>query len=138
MELPMHSELIRSEVSHYLILADQLKAQYGDIDDETLLDTLEGITDLHPMIQEIVRSSLEDETLVAALKGRLEEMQVRLERFKLRAEKKRGMVRWAMGSAGIERVQAEDFSVSLRHGSQRLEVSDETQIPREVFVPQAR
>src|SRR5258706_14538893 len=112
MELPMHSELLRTEVTHYLILADQLKAQYGDIDDETLLDTLEGITDLHRLIQEIVRSSLEDETLVAALKGRLDGSQVRLQRFKLRAGKKRGILRWAMGSAGIDRLQAEDFSVS--------------------------
>jgi hypothetical protein len=130
-------ELLRSELTHYLILSDQLKAQYGEIDDETLADTLEGISDLPRLIQEVVRSSLEDDTLITALKGRVEEMQARLDRFKLRAEKKRGIAKWAMGRAGIDRLQAEDFSVSLRHGSQRVEVLDETQIPREFFVPQA-
>ncbi len=133
----MHSELIRTEVSHYLILADQLKAQYAEIDDETLLDTMEGISDLPRLIQEVVRSSLEDESLIAALKGRVEDMKARLDRFQLRAEKKRGIARWAMGSAGLDRLQAEDFSVSLRHGTQRVEIVDETQIPRQFFVYQA-
>jgi hypothetical protein len=128
-------ELLRTELNHYQILADQLKAQYGDIDDETLRDTLEGISELPDLIKEITRSGLEDEAFVVALKSRLEEMQARLDRFKSRAEKKRELVCWAMGSAGIARLQAEDFSVSLRHGSQRLEIIDEEQIPKEFLVP---
>ena len=129
------AEVLRSELTHYLILVEQLKAQYGDIDDETLRDTLEGITELPDLIKEGVRSSLDDESFVSALKGRLEDMQVRLERFKTRAEKKRQIVCWAMGSAGIDRLQAEDFSVSLRHGLQRLEIIDESMIPGDFLVP---
>jgi hypothetical protein len=61
-------------------------------------------------------------------------MQARLDRFKRRAEKKREIVCWALGSAGIDRLQAEDFSVSLRHGAQRLEIIDEAKIPGEFLV----
>src|SRR4051812_3404884 len=115
----MHSqELFRSKLTYYQILADQLKGQYSDIDDETLRDTLEGISELPDLIKEVVRSSLEDEGLVSALKSRLEQMQTRLNRFRLRAEKKRELVCWAMGNAGLAKLQAEDFSVSLRHGAQ--------------------
>ena len=135
--MELSSNILRSELTHYLILAEELKAQYGEIDDETLRDTLEGISDLPRLIQEVIRSSLEDESLIVALKGRVEEMQVRLDRFKARADKKRSIAKWAMGRAGIDRLQAEDFSVSLRHGLQRVEVLDETQIPRDFFVPQA-
>jgi hypothetical protein len=131
------TEIFRTELTHYLILTDQLKAQYAEIDDETLRDTLEGISNLPLLIQEVVRSSLEDDALITALKQRVEEMQARLDRFKLRAEKKRGIARWAMGSAGIDRLQAEDFSVALRHGTQKIQVLDETQVPPEFFVPQA-
>ena len=130
-----YAEVLRSEVTHYQILSDQLKAQYGEIDDETLADTLEGISDLPDVIKEVVRSSLEDETLASALKNRLEEMQDRLDRFRKRAEKKRAIVCWAMGNAGLDRLQAEDFSVSLRHGPQRLEVIDEEKIPDVFLVP---
>ena len=129
------AELLRTELTHYLILAERLKSDYGDIDDETLRDTLEGIAELPELIQEIVRSGLEDEALVSALKSRLDDMQARLDRFKARAEKKRDLACWAMGSAGINRVQAEDFSVSLRQGPQRLEIIDETKIPTEFLVP---
>src|SRR5690348_6510252 len=115
-----YAELLRSELSQYQILSDHLKAQYGEIDGETRADTLEGICDLPDVIKEVIRSSLEDETFISALKGRLEEIQSRLERFKKRAEKKRSIVCWAMGTAGIDRLQAEDFSVSLRHGLQRV------------------
>ena len=131
----MRSQLLQSELHHYLILANGLKAQYAEIDDETLRDTLEGITELPDLIKEVVRSSLDDEAFVSALKHRLEDLQVRLERFKIRAEKKREIVCWAMGNAGIDRVQAEDFSVSLRHGPQRLEIIDEAIIPDAFLVP---
>jgi hypothetical protein len=132
----MHSQLLQLELHQYLILGERLKSQYADIDDETLRDTLEGISDLPQLIQEVIRSSLEDESLVDALKARLSEMGKRLERFKTRAEKKRALVCWAMVNAGIDRLQAEDFSISLCHGGQRLEILDDTKVPPTFLVPQ--
>src|SRR5579859_5005186 len=118
------TELLRTEVSTYLILAGQLKARFGELDDDTLADTLEGISQLPELITQIVRSGLEDEVLVNALKQRLEEMQARLARLKERHDKKRAIAAWAMSQAEIPRLQAPDFSLSLRPGSQRLEICD--------------
>lgn len=132
----MDQTLLRTELTHYLILADQLKAAYGEIDDETLADTLEGISELPDMILEVVRSGVEDEMLAKALKGRIEEMQARLERFKTRSEKKRELATWAMGAAGMPRLQAPEFSVSLRQGTPHLEIVDETALPCDFLVPQ--
>jgi hypothetical protein len=129
--------ILRHEVSEYLILADQLKAQFAEIDDETLRDTLEGISQLPDLIQEIVRSSLWDQILITALKARLEEMQERLERLKTRFDKKRALACSTMVTAGMERMQAADFSLSLRQGQPRLDVLDEAQIPSQFLVPQA-
>ena len=105
---------LQSHVAEYLILADQLKAQFTEIDDETLRDTLEGLSQLPDLIQEVVRSSLYDQVLLTALKARLEEMQERLERLKIRFEKKRALACSTMVAAHLERMQAPDFSVSLR------------------------
>ncbi len=129
--------ILRSEVSNYLILADQLKAQFAGIDDETLSDTLEGISQLPDLIQEVIRSSLYDQALIIGLKARLDEMQERLERLKIRFEKKRKLACSTMVSAGLERMQAPDFSLSLRQGPPRLEVLDEGQVPDHFLVPQA-
>ena len=130
------TEILRSEISHYLILAVQLKALYRDIDEETLNDTLEGISDLPELIKAVVRSSLEDEVLVGALKQRVEDMQARLSRLKDRFDRKRELASWAMTSADIGKIQTEDFTLSLRQGPPRLEVTDQEKIPAEFFLPQ--
>jgi hypothetical protein len=129
-------DVVRTEVSQYLILTDQLKALYQDIDDETLLDTLEGISELPELIKALVRSSLGDDVLIAALKQRIEDMRARLSRLNDRFERKRELACWAMSNAEITKVEAEDFTLSLRQGPPRLEVTDEEQIPGEFFVPQ--
>ena len=127
---------IHSEVSQYVILADQLKALYQDIDDETLQDTLEGISDLPDLIKALIRSSLDDEALIGALKERVEDMQARLSRFKDRFERKRELASWAMTSAEIGKIQTEDFTLSLRQGPPRLEVTDQDKVPEDYLVPQ--
>jgi len=52
-------------------LAAQMKLSYAAIDDETLSDALEGLSNLPDIIESIIRSSLEDDIL--GLKSRLEE-----------------------------------------------------------------
>jgi hypothetical protein len=131
------SQIIQFELGNYLILADQLKAQFADIDEETLHDTLEGISELPDVLHAIIRSSLEDAIFISGLKDRLEQMQERLARLRVRQEKKRALVSTAMTAAGITRLQAPDFTVSIRPGAQSVEVTDEGLIPGEFYIHQA-
>ena len=131
------AQILRSELSTYLILSDQLKAQYAEIDEETLADTLEGLSQLPELIEAVIRSSLEDEVFIQGLKARIEDMQARFARFRSRKEKKRALVSWAMEKAGMERIQAPEFSVFMRSGPPHLEISNEEKIPGEFFVPLA-
>jgi len=62
-------------------------------------------------------------------------MGARLARFKLRYDKKRELVAWAMERAAIEKLEVSDFAVWLRQGSLRLDVTDESQLPQEFLVP---
>jgi dTDP-4-dehydrorhamnose reductase len=62
-----------SELGRYKALRDQLLEQLPDLDEQTLADTLEGITDLRELLAELVRSALEDEALSAGLATRLAE-----------------------------------------------------------------
>lgn len=132
----MDKEVLRSEAAQYRALSDQLKAAFGDVDDETLKDTLEGLSELPEMIEEIVRSSLEDEALITGLKTRLDDMTARLSRFKVRQERKRELACWAMGSAGIPRLDVADFSVYLRRATLKLVVDDEKMVPAAFLIPQ--
>ncbi len=132
----MDKEVLRGEAAQYRLLADQLKQDFGELDDDTLKDTLEGLSDLPDMIEEIVRSSLEDDTLIIGLKTRLDDMNARLSRLRTRLERKRELATWAMGSAGIPRLDVSDFSAFLRQGSVKVVISDEQKIPPAYLIPQ--
>lgn len=132
----MNTEILRQEAAHYQLLQDQLRSDYGHLDDETLADTLEGLSELPDMIAEIVRSSLEDEALIAGLKIRADAMGARMARFRERHQKKRQLVAWALGAAGLGNLKAVDFTVSLSEGALRLEIADEGQLPAQFLVPQ--
>jgi hypothetical protein len=113
-----------------------LQAGFPVLDDETLADTLEGITDLHEMIAAAIRSALVDEALHAGLRFRLEDMRERLSRLELRASKKRQLVLEAMTEAGLSKLEQPDFTASARAGSPALVVIAENKIPDPYWLPQ--
>ena len=55
---------LRYELNKFKLFRERLLAQIPEIDQETLYDTLEGLTDLHEIVAEVVRSALTDEALV--------------------------------------------------------------------------
>ena len=61
----------------YHTIRDRITALEANIDEQTLVDTLEGLTDLHEMVAAIVRSALFDEALVEGLKAYITTLQER-------------------------------------------------------------
>jgi len=113
-----------------------LSAQFPDADEQTLRDTLEGLSSLPEMLATVVRSYLDDLTLVAALDVRIAAMQERSTRFQQRAERKRDLVASVMEQADIRKIAEADFTASLRSVPPALVIVDETQIPSEYWKPQ--
>ena len=124
------------ESSKYQHLRNRLLAEVPEIDEQTLADTLEGLTDLREMLAEIIRSALDDEALAAGLSTRLSDMKARIERFETRAKRKRELALKAMSEAEISKLMAADFTASVRHGVPILEVIEETKIPAAYWKPQ--
>ena len=74
----MNVQGLTAEVQIYNCLRQKVIDQYFDLDDETIGDTLEGITNLHEMIAAVIRSALVDEALHAGLRFWLDDMRERL------------------------------------------------------------
>ncbi len=124
------------ETSKYLLLKERLLADWPSLDEETLGDTLEGITNLHEMIAAVVRSALVDQALQSGLRSRIEDMKDRLARLEERGDKKRRLALEAMTEAGLPKLVEVDFTASLRSGSPALVVVTEEDIPDRYWVPQ--
>ena len=115
---------------------EELLSQFPDLDDETLADTLEGLTDLNEILVAMVRSALDDEALAAALSTRLGEMKARLDRLARRAKSKRSLVLDAMTKAELKKIVEPDFTISVRTAAPSVEVIEEDRIPDDYWKPQ--
>jgi len=121
----------------YRAIRDRIRAEDPQIDEQTLADTVEGLTDLHEIIAAIIRSALADEALATGLKSRIADMQERLGRLQDRASKRRQVAKDVMIDLDIKKITAPDFSVSIRPGLPSLMVIDEAAVPSIYWQPSA-
>jgi hypothetical protein len=124
----MRPDLIHNLAEHEFF-RERLRADFPEIDEDTLRDTVEGLTNLPEMLASVLRSHLEDVALATALRARISGMQGRLSRLEDRAEKKRALVTSVMERADIRKLSAPDFTVSLRPSAPPLVVTNESEIP---------
>lgn len=121
---------IANETARHEWLKQRLLGEHPDLDEETLADTLEGLTDLNEVILSALRSALDDEADVDAIKARIGDLRARMDRIENRARTKRRICAEAMETCALPRIQGADLTVSLRARSKRVEITDETLLPK--------
>ncbi|HET7190295.1 MAG TPA: siphovirus Gp157 family protein [Pseudolabrys sp.] len=119
----------------YRTIRDRIRAEDPQIDEQTLADTVEGLTNVHEILAAIVRAALADEALANGLKGRIAEMNERLERLRNCAAKRRQIVKEVMLELELKKLTAPDFTVSIRPGMPALQVLDENVVPSIYWQP---
>jgi len=121
--------------ARYKAIRERIRAQDPAIDEQTLADTVEGLTDLHEIVQAVIRSALVDESLARGVKSRIADMRARLERFEDRASKRRQIAKDVMVQLDLKKITAPDFTATVREGAPSLVVIDEDKVPKIYWQP---
>lgn len=121
----------------YRAIRERIRSEDPDIDEQTLADTVEGLTDVHEILMAIIRFALADEALADGLKQRIAEMEERRDRLQTRADKRRRIAKEVMIDLDIKKLSAPDFTATIRAGTPNLAVLDENAVPSIYWVPQA-
>src|SRR5262249_5225537 len=119
----------------YRAVRDRLRAVEPQIDEQTLADTVEGLTDLHEILTAIIRAALAEAALPAGLQGRIAKMQGRLQRLEDQANKRRQIAKDVMVELDLKKLSAPDFTASIRPGTPALMVIDEAAVPSIYWEP---
>src|SRR6516164_1201531 len=119
----------------YSTIRDRIRAQDPQIDEQTLADTVEGLTDLHEILAAVIRAALTDQALANGLEGRIAEMQARQDRLQDRAAKRRQIAKDVMVELDLKKLSAPDFTASIRPGTPTLMVIDEAAVPSIYWEP---
>jgi lipid II:glycine glycyltransferase (peptidoglycan interpeptide bridge formation enzyme) len=112
----------------YNELKDRIAREFGlEEDDQALLDTLEGETDLQSRLIWLARQANEAEEFATAMKAIMADNKARRDRFEAKAEKLRSLIAWAMQEVGLTKIAAPDVTLSLRMLAPQLVTTTEAE-----------
>ena len=124
---------VGASVQEYRLTRERLLAHFPELeeDERALLDTLEGETSLQEQIIALMRSADNDRILGLGIKERMAELAARLSRMEERHDKKRELIASAMAAADLKKIEAPDWTLSLRRIPPSVVIQDEGAIPEQ-------
>jgi hypothetical protein len=128
-------QALSKEVAAARALHAAMALVVGD-DVETLRDTIEGETNLHDAIQDVIGSVREDEILVAGLTTIIADLEQRKGRLSERIARKRAAIEQAMQIGELKKLELPDCTLSLKSVPPKVEITDEALIPGRFFKKQ--
>lgn len=115
------------EAEAYARLKEALLAK--GYDEETVEDTVEGEFSLHEMIERVLSAAEDDGSMSDALASRIASMQERKKRIEARKDARRTAVLMAMETAGLRKLEAPEFTVSVGRGAAKVVITDADALP---------
>lgn len=100
------------------------------LEDELLwMDTLEGETDMHKVINRLLSNMADDGELANSISENIKRMQDRKKRFEKRVEFARALIQHALEVANIKKLELPLGTVSLKAKPASVLILDESAIP---------
>ena len=127
------SDQLTSAVQHWQELRRRLVDAMPELEDDPdcLLDTLEGETDVHEQLAELIRSANLDKAMAQGIKGLIDQLKDRAGWLSERHDKKCRVCLNYMADLGLKKVEAYDMTILRRPVQPGCVVTDETLLPEE-------
>jgi hypothetical protein len=125
---------VKAELSKWAELRQQLESP--EIDAQTMLDTLEGATELHEALLLLADEIAEREAHNTGLAKRISDLQDRKSRNEHAVETLRNIILQTMDRAAIPSVRGDACTLSMGKVAPAVLIEDEASLPARFFVPQ--
>lgn len=124
---------LAAALAHREYLKEQLLLRFPELreDEQALADTLDGESNLDQMLVEVMRSTEDDAMLIAGIKERLAELGERKGRLEHRVKAKREVVCLTMDKASLGKIEAPEFTLSVRRNPPSVVITDQALLPAE-------
>jgi hypothetical protein len=125
--LPLDVQSVRQHIEH-------LKLLYPELADDVqlLADTLEGETDLHYVLVNLVREQREAGAYADAIRAQEKELAERRGRFERRRDMHRSLMLSLLQTAGLPKVVLPEATLSVTNVAPKPIVDDEASVPDEL------
>lgn len=100
-------------------------------DEELLLDTLEGETNLFECVRSLLNGIEDDEGSKATLTIQMDDRKQRRDRCDARIQVRRNAIAMLMETAGVDKLPLPEATVSYRMTSPKIEINDPAAVPDE-------
>lgn len=120
---------LHAQVNDWKVLRERLKAQFPELDDADLIDTLDGEYDVRETCARMLRAAEDDAMMVDGIAARQEQLAARKARLNARIERIRAAVLTAMQETGIRKIEEPEFTASVSRKAPALHITDETGLP---------
>jgi hypothetical protein len=106
-----------------------------DIDEQALLDTLEGVSgELQEKTANVVAYAQSLDGFADLIEAKIEQMQARADRMHKRAGRVREYVKECLERAGVPKVVVPEFAIAIRKNPPRVMIDDAAVIPADLMV----
>lgn len=120
---------VLQEISNLLLQYPELQE-----DDQLRADMIEGETDAHKLLSMIVRKIGENKALAEATDSYAQELKDRSARIDRRIEAFRSLAFKIMQQGGINKAELPEATLSIRSGTPKVIITDETALPNDAFI----
>ncbi|MDP9196117.1 MAG: siphovirus Gp157 family protein [Pseudomonadota bacterium] len=127
----MNPAEIESELRHWNAIKAQLLAQGLDEDEQCLLDTLEGETDLRERLVALIEKAVEATLMVEKQKRRMADLTERKARYERRHDRLKEFALKVMEAAGLKSIEAPEFTFGTRPTPPKVQIISQRLLPEE-------